>query len=178
MGTSKRRKSTTKREPKNKKIKYHEVDDDEEEEEEEYEVEKILDRMYGEDGVLYYKVKWIGFPEDQCTWEPLGHLQCVDKIREFDNTRKGEYIVEAIRSKRKKEGRTEYKVKWIGYPESQNTWEPETNILDKNLIEDFERKEGVRYSAKKQVASESPHSSSSSSSSSRGLIILLLFFFF
>ena len=32
----------------------------------------------------------------------------------------------------------QYKVKWLGYPEDQSTWEPEENILDKRLIEHFE----------------------------------------
>ena len=117
------------------------------------EVEKILDRIYGDDGILYYKIKWKGYSEDETTWEPLDNLaDCQDKIREFDFTKKGEYIVEAIRSKRIiKDKKVEYKVKWVGYDEEQNTWEPEENILDKNLIFEYESKQSLRKSAQKQI---------------------------
>ena len=32
----------------------------------------------------------------------------------------------------------QYKVKWLGHPKGQWTWEPEENILDERLIEHFE----------------------------------------
>ena len=42
----------------------------------EYEVECILEHAEYQDGVLHYKVKWLGFdkPEDD-TWEPAEHLR-------------------------------------------------------------------------------------------------------
>ena len=42
----------------------------------EYEVECILEHEEDQDGVLHYKVKWLGFdkPEDD-TWEPAEHLR-------------------------------------------------------------------------------------------------------
>ncbi|KAL5526401.1 hypothetical protein ACEPAF_8124 [Sanghuangporus sanghuang] len=35
-----------------------------------------------------------------------------------------EYEVEVIRDMRKRHGKWEYQVKWLGYPEEENTWEP------------------------------------------------------
>ena len=49
------------------------------------------------------------------------------------------FAAEKILKKRKRKGKMQYKVKWLGYPEDQSTWEPEDNILDKRLIENFER---------------------------------------
>ena len=48
------------------------------------------------------------------------------------------FAAERILKKRKRKGKLQYKVKWLGYPEDQSTWEPEENILDKSLIEHFE----------------------------------------
>ena len=49
------------------------------------------------------------------------------------------FAAERILKKRKRRGKMQYKVKWLGYPEDQSTWEPEDNILDKRLIEHFGR---------------------------------------
>ena len=48
------------------------------------------------------------------------------------------FAAERILKKRKRKGKMQYKVKWLGYPEDQSTWESEENILDKRLIEHFE----------------------------------------
>ncbi|KAL5258882.1 hypothetical protein ACHWQZ_G009369 [Mnemiopsis leidyi] len=48
------------------------------------------------------------------------------------------YTVEKILKKRKRQGSTEYLVKWKNYTTKWNTWEPEENILDKQLILAFE----------------------------------------
>ena len=40
----------------------------------------------------------------------------------------GDYAFENIINKRRRKGTNEYLVKWVGYPESANTWEPETNL--------------------------------------------------
>ena len=48
------------------------------------------------------------------------------------------FAAERILKKCKRKGNVQYKVKWLGYPEDQSTWEPEENILDKSLIEHFE----------------------------------------
>ena len=52
------------------------------------------------------------------------------------------FAAERILEKRKRKGKMQYKVKWLGYPEDQSTWEPEENILDKSLIEHIEYGQG------------------------------------
>ena len=49
------------------------------------------------------------------------------------------YTVEAILKKRVFKGQIQYLVKWEGYGLKYNTWEPKENVLDINLIEEFEQ---------------------------------------
>ncbi|OAE18856.1 hypothetical protein AXG93_3409s1010 [Marchantia polymorpha subsp. ruderalis] len=77
----------------------------------------------------------------------------------------GIYMLEAIRKKRQHKGRVEYLVKWLGYPERENTWEPYENIANcGDHLEDFEercksrRKKGKgsnKYQRKKKKVSRS-----------------------
>ena len=107
-----------------------------------YEVETLIDRSYDSDGAPWYFVKWLGYPDTDNTWEPITNLQsCIGLVKEFDEKMKAQYIAEVIRSKRVRKNVVEYKIKWANFPESMCTWEPERNIIDKGLIEEFERKE-------------------------------------
>lgn len=38
------------------------------------------------------------------------------------------YKVENITTKKIINGKTFYRIKWVGYPSNQNTWEPEDNL--------------------------------------------------
>lgn len=40
-----------------------------------------------------------------------------------------EFIVEEILSKKKLQGKTHYLIKWLGYPETMNSWQPEENLI-------------------------------------------------
>ncbi|CAL1289130.1 unnamed protein product [Larinioides sclopetarius] len=60
-----------------------------------------------------------------------------------------EFIVEKILDKRIVAGKTEYFLKWQGYPDSENTWEPEENLDCPEIIEEFEK----NYAKKKKIES-------------------------
>ena len=51
------------------------------------------------------------------------------------------FAAEAITKKRLRKGKTEYLVKWKGWSPRYSTWEPEENILDPRLIQQFAFKE-------------------------------------
>merc|ERR1711997_1391263 len=62
------------------------------------------------------------------------------------------FAAEAITKKRLRKGRTEYLVKWKGWSPKYNTWEPEENILDVRLIDQFVKK--AEWTANKKAAAE------------------------
>ena len=35
------------------------------------------------DGVPHYKVKWVGYGDDECTWEPLEHIEHLEAYAEW-----------------------------------------------------------------------------------------------
>ncbi|XP_013110678.2 polycomb group protein Pc [Stomoxys calcitrans] len=49
------------------------------------------------------------------------------------------YAAERIIQKRIRKGVVEYRVKWKGWNQRYNTWEPEVNILDRRLIDIYEQ---------------------------------------
>ena len=49
-------------------------------------MEKIIDKRYI-NGKLEYKIKWVGYPMSECTWEPVRNLANVKPmIKEFENS--------------------------------------------------------------------------------------------
>ena len=57
----------------------------------------------------------------------------------LDNGDSAIFAAEHIVRKRIRAGKPEYLIKWKGYPSSQNTWEPEDNIIDKRLLDRFSK---------------------------------------
>ncbi|XP_019465362.1 PREDICTED: chromo domain-containing protein LHP1-like isoform X2 [Lupinus angustifolius] len=53
------------------------------------------------------------------------------------------FPVQSIRRKRVRKGQVQYLVKWLGWPESANTWEPPENLSNvPDIIEAFEQSSG------------------------------------
>jgi len=65
-----------------------------------------------------------------------------------------EYTVERIVSKRMGPNGAEYLLKWKGYGEEDNTWEPRENLDCEDLIQEYEKKHG-NSSKRKEGKSDS-----------------------
>ena len=115
----------------------------------EYEVEAIR-KMVREDGAAQFLVKWKGYDEE--TWEPEENLtSCKDLLDEFldqlgsneaaaygSDGAEPEYEVEAIRKMVREDGVPKFLVKWKGYGDEDNTWEPLANLTGcEDLLDEF-----------------------------------------
>ncbi|XP_059651762.1 chromo domain protein LHP1 [Cornus florida] len=83
--------------------------------------------------------------EEGTCYDHFGHLQIQDENEaaevetERPNLAEGFYVLEAVRKKRVRKGEVQYLIKWRGWPETANTWEPLENLQScADVIDVFE----------------------------------------
>jgi len=69
------------------------------------------------------------------------------------------FAAERITKKRLRKGKTEYLVKWKGWGPKYSTWEPEENILDGRLIDQFDKRISSSSGSSSATDSNKNHSS-------------------
>lgn len=72
-------------------------------------------------------------------------------MADFGEDEENTYEVEAITDKKKVGGKWRYRVKWVGYPDSESTWEPVENLQNleemlKDFNEEWEKKQKEKMS--------------------------------
>ena len=61
------------------------------------------------------------------------------------------FEVEDIRDSRRVRNRLEYLIKWKGYPESDNSWEPLSHIPARGLVKEFHRRHPTKPSSRRRI---------------------------
>ena len=88
-----------------------------------------------------------------------------------------EYIVEEIVGKKIKNGQEFYFVKWKGYPEEENTWEPRSHFNDISIINDFENKiKNLNIKKEKKVEKKNKNNNFLDSSNSKTASLKFILF--
>ncbi|KAK1694233.1 hypothetical protein QYE76_010930 [Lolium multiflorum] len=112
--------------------KGEEDEDEDEDEEEEWEQEDEQDEEEEED-------------EAAPAEEPVQGVGSPAKLAD------GYYEIETIRRRRLRKGQKQYLVKWRGWPESANTWEPAENLTAcSDFVDAFEKRQQPRYHGKRK----------------------------
>jgi len=61
------------------------------------------------------------------------------------------FEIEEIRDSRRINNRLQYLIKWKGYPESDNSWEPLTHIPARGLVKEFHRRHPTKPSSRHRI---------------------------
>uniref|UniRef100_A0A915NNC1 Chromo domain-containing protein n=1 Tax=Meloidogyne floridensis TaxID=298350 RepID=A0A915NNC1_9BILA len=151
----------------------------------EYKVESILEKKVGKNGREQYLIKWKGFGPEWNSWEPrkgIAHLDVFKKYEEKLKNNEGEedesdddkeYIAEKVLDRKiGRDGEIEYFIKWEGYDDDRNSWEPKSGVGHLKAIKEYDalnpmpdKKGGKR---KSQDATDTPSTSKSAASFTNG----------
>ena len=116
-----------------------------------YKVQKLVDKRKRK-GKIEYLVQWFRCSSKENSWEPESNIIDKTLIKDFESQLSAmlqsrlnqkalvadSFMVERLVKKRKRKGKIEYLVEWFRHSTDENSWEPESNIIDKTLIKDFE----------------------------------------
>lgn len=104
-------------------------------------------------GVRHFIVQWEGFGDDDVSCEPLGAIQNTIAFREYLKAKEAEeeFEVEKIRKHKvsKTSGRRVFKVRWLGYDRSYDSYEPERNVAHLRAYRKYARKHLSNSSSRK-----------------------------
>jgi hypothetical protein len=109
---------------------------------------------------------------------PIFHVSLLTKTNNSETTDNEsiddeEYEVERILDKRTRQGKVEYLVKWLGYENCDNSWEPITHLNCPQLIQEFEYRQ-LQKTKKRQKLDRQKRRKQEYDRSEHGLIELFL----
>ncbi|CAL4059816.1 unnamed protein product [Meganyctiphanes norvegica] len=110
-------------------------------ESDEFEVERVIDhRVRGR--FTEYKVQWKGWGPEHDSWLAETDLYCDNLIKKYHKELENlpeeqDYEVESIQNMRVTDGRTEYKVRWVGFSPKYDSWLTEEELNCPDLLKKF-----------------------------------------
>jgi chromobox protein 1 len=69
-----------------------------------------------------------------------GDMVVEEQPQQEEEEEEAEFVVEKVTDMRVRNGKKEFLLKWKGFPDSENTWEPSDNLDCPDLIGEFEDK--------------------------------------